>query len=126
MRPDIERYSSPSTVTIRTVKSNECDASKNSNEGCGVSYSTQANSFGPSFNTAGGGWYVLRRSPESIATWFFPRSSSAVPLDIRLGLPTLDESGWGIPDAEFPTGQGCILEGDGGVMGDHELVFDLT
>lgn len=117
---------SAQSVFLRSAVSNTCDASLNSNEGCGVSYTSQPTSFGPAFNTAGGGWYVLRRSPDSIATWFFPRASTNVPLDIRLGLPTLDESEWGLPDAEFPTAQGCTLEGDGGVMGDHELVFDLT
>lgn len=70
--------------------------------------------------------YVMRRSPQSVAVWFFPRNSPSVPLDVRLGLPVLDESGWGTPDAVFPTAQGCTLEGEGGVLGPHNMVFDLT
>lgn len=109
-----------------TAKSNQCDATLNSNEGCGVNFNNKPTSFGPAFNAAGGGWYVLRRSPQAISTWFFPRYSPNVPVDILTGAPTLDESLWGTPDADFPTTQSCTLEGQGGVMGDHEIIFDLT
>ena len=35
--------------------------------------STSSNSYGPAFNRAGGGWYAIERTSESIKIWFWSR-----------------------------------------------------
>ena len=53
----------------------DCDALVNDNVGCSVS-GVVANSYGPSFNAAGGGWYVLERTNEGLSIWFWSRMVS--------------------------------------------------
>ena len=46
------------------------------NAGCGVK-STEANSYGPAFNSAGGGWYVFERALSGLSVWFWSREVSS-------------------------------------------------
>ncbi|KAF5344996.1 hypothetical protein D9756_011303 [Leucocoprinus leucothites] len=52
---------------IRALNSTQldCNAAVNGNSGCGVRFPT-ANSYGPSFNSNGGGWYAVERSSSAI------------------------------------------------------------
>ncbi|KAI0260898.1 2 beta-glucan [Gloeopeniophorella convolvens] len=79
-----------------------CDSpGSNNNAGCGVAV-TQSNSYGPSFNANGGGWYAVERSNNFIKVWFWRRNDASVPSDVKNGASTADSGSWGTPDAYFP------------------------
>lgn len=80
---------------------NNCDVNTDGNTGCGVQAPT-ANSYGPSFNANGGGWYAMERTNSFIKVWFFPRNAGNVPNDIASGPATINTDNWGTPTAFFP------------------------
>lgn len=100
-----------------------CDASVNYNQGCGVKF-TKPDSYGQGFNSNGGGWFVMSRSSYGIYMWFWSRNDSTVPLEVALGLDTVnpDEALWGTPDAAFPADE-CNYAAH---FNAHQIVFDLT
>ena len=73
-----------------------CYNGTDGNAGCGVKGSPAT--FGPVFNSNGGGVYATELRSAGIRTWFFPRSS--IPSDITSGSP--DPSTWGEALADFP------------------------
>ena len=73
-----------------TATGNNCDVNTDGNTGCGVQAPT-ANSYGPSFNANGGGWYAMERTNNFVKVWFWPRSGSK-PSDI--GAATIDTDNW--------------------------------
>ncbi|KZP26131.1 glycoside hydrolase family 16 protein [Athelia psychrophila] len=79
----------------------DCNANDNGNAGCGVQ-SPDANSFGPTFNAAGGGYYAMERTSTSIKVWFWARGSAYIPAALSSGASSIDTSGWGEPTAYFP------------------------
>ncbi|KIK58774.1 glycoside hydrolase family 16 protein [Collybiopsis luxurians FD-317 M1] len=83
-----------------TVLNNDCDADDDGNEGCGVQFA--ANTFGPSFNSQGGGWFAMERTDTFISIWFWARGSTSVPSDVKNGNSNVDTSNWGTPVAFFP------------------------
>ena len=72
---------------------NNCDTAATGNAGCGVTAPT-ANSYGPSFNSAGGGWYAMERTNSFIKVWFWTRSSGSVPSDVSSGATTVNTDNW--------------------------------
>ncbi|KDQ51417.1 glycoside hydrolase family 16 protein [Jaapia argillacea MUCL 33604] len=79
-----------------------CDATVNGNSGCGVRAPT-TNSYGPTFNANGGGWYAMERTNTYIKVWFWPRNSATVPSDVSTsGSASVNTSNWGEPYAYFP------------------------
>ncbi|KZP21848.1 glycoside hydrolase family 16 protein [Athelia psychrophila] len=84
-----------------TTVGTDCNANDNGNAGCGVK-SPDANSFGPAFNAAGGGYYAMERTSTSIKVWFWSRGSSSIPAAVSSGASSIDTSGWGEPTANFP------------------------
>ncbi|KAF9035228.1 endo-1,3(4)-beta-glucanase [Panaeolus papilionaceus] len=89
-----------SRLQTGTAGQNDCDVAVNFNTGCTVKFAT-ANSYGPSFNANGGGWYAIERTPEHISVWFFPRGGDT-PGDIRAGAHAVNPASWGTPSAFFP------------------------
>src|SRR5262249_30303934 len=85
--------------------------------GC-ASFDQRAASYGPDFNSAGGGVYAMEGNWESIKVWFFPRGS--VPSDIGKGKPV--PSGWGLPSSIF-NGPNCDIDAN---FANHRIVFDTT
>ncbi|KAF7297132.1 Glycoside hydrolase family 16 protein [Mycena indigotica] len=79
----------------------DCNTAINGNTGCGVRAPT-ANSYGPSFNAGGGGWYAIERTTTFINVWFWPRGATNVPADVRSGGTSVNTAGWGTPTANFP------------------------
>lgn len=74
----------------------------NADTGCGVS-AAEANSYGPSFNSNGGGWYAMERTNSFIKVWFWPRSGSP-PSDVSTsGSGSVNTDKWGTPSALFPS-----------------------
>lgn len=67
----------------------DCDVAVNGNAGCNVKAPTN-DSYGPAFNTAGGGFYVMERTTTFIKVWFWTRNAPDVPADVRNGAPTLN------------------------------------
>ena len=55
---------------------------------------TATNSFGPSFNSAGGGWYAMERTDSFIKVWFWTRNAGNVPSDVKNGATTVDTDNW--------------------------------
>jgi hypothetical protein len=98
----------------------DCDASANSNAGCGV-HAAQPNSYGPAFNRIGGGWYAIERTPTFIKIWFWPRGST-VPSDVFNGASSVNTDLWGTPTAYFPNTQ-CDINNK---FGPANIIINLT
>ncbi|KAF8803217.1 endo-1,3(4)-beta-glucanase [Phlegmacium glaucopus] len=79
----------------------DCNTEINDNRGCSVSFAA-ANSYGPSFNANGGGWYAMERSDAGISMWFWPRSGSWVPDDVKGNSNSVNPQNWKTPSASFP------------------------
>ena len=74
-----------------TATGNNCDVNTDGNTGCGVKAPT-ANSYGPTFNANGGGWYAMERTNNFIKVWFWPRNTGSLPSDI--GAATINTDNW--------------------------------
>ena len=113
----------PSTVNQTvTSYSTDCYWADNGNEGCTVA-SNKPNSYGPSFNSAGGGWYVIERTASSIAVYFWSRAEGSVPSAVKSGSSTISSSSFGIPVAYFPSSSACDISSH---FGGNNIIFDLT
>jgi len=114
--------------TGATVSDN-CDASVNNNQGCGVLFSDSVPSYGAAFNLNGGGYYVMSRSRDcGIQVWFWPRDCPNIPSEIaRGGLfrgPLFPDPAWGEPAADFPLDpDSCKYDQH---FDAHQIIFDLT
>jgi hypothetical protein len=96
-------------------------ANQYANAGCGVQ-ATQANSYGPGFNSIQGGVYATlwdNAANGSIKIWFFPRS--AIPAEIKAGTG-VNPSSWGKPMTNFEFGSNCPSSH----FANQKIIFDLT
>jgi hypothetical protein len=83
-------------IMTATAGQTDCYNGTNSNTGC---QTTGTNStYGPEFNSAGGGVMAVEWRTEGIRMWQFNRSG--IPSDITNKNP--DPSGWGTALADFP------------------------
>ncbi|KAI9433326.1 endo-beta-glucanase [Lactarius indigo] len=82
----------------------DCNTAANGNAGCGA-HVTDGNSYGPSFNANGGGWYALERTNSFIKVWFWGRGSGSTPAEVANGAGSINTDNWGTPDAYFPNAQ---------------------
>ncbi|KAJ6588043.1 glycoside hydrolase family 16 protein [Mycena capillaripes] len=98
----------------------DCDATINGNAGCGVKLA-QATSYGLAFNGNGGGWYAMERTNNFINIWFWARSDSTVPADVKTGGSSVDTDNWGTPSANFPSTT-CDIED----FVAHNIIINLT
>lgn len=73
-----------------TATINNCNVNTDGNTGCGVQAPT-ANSYGPSFNSNGGGIYAMERTNSFIKVWFWPRNTGT-PGDV--GTATISTDNW--------------------------------
>ncbi|ORY92616.1 concanavalin A-like lectin/glucanase domain-containing protein [Leucosporidium creatinivorum] len=103
------------TGTLVTANS-DCNANNNGNTGCSYA-ETAENSYGKSFNDAGGGVFATVFSTDAVSQWFWSRPN--IPDDITSGSP--DSSNWGKPSATWPSST-CASS----FWGDQTLVFDMT
>ena len=86
--------SMPTTRTMLGVSTGDnCDVYTDGNDGCGVQAPVDY-SFGPDFNTIGGGWYAMERTTTYISVWFWGRNSTAVPADMSTGASSVNTSAW--------------------------------
>ncbi|KAF7980782.1 hypothetical protein HWV62_36845 [Athelia sp. TMB] len=112
-----------SRIQTGSTVSPNCDASLNNNQGCGTQL-TSPNSFGSSFNAAGGGWYVMQKSVSAgINVWFWSRDDASVPAAVRKGGDWVaPDATWGCPGAAFGNVT-CDYESH---FNAHSIIFDLT
>ncbi|KZV60019.1 glycoside hydrolase family 16 protein [Peniophora sp. CONT] len=82
------------------VEDTDCDH-KTSDSGCSVGL-TEANNYGVDFNSNGGGFYAMEQNPNFVKVWFWPRSASNIPADVKNGVSTINTDNWGTPSAYFP------------------------
>ncbi|KAI6031810.1 concanavalin A-like lectin/glucanase domain-containing protein [Pisolithus microcarpus] len=101
-------------VQTNGVDNLQCNAFINDNAGCGVTEWSRA-SYGPYFDSQGGGVFAMKWDDNGIAVWSFYRA--AVPEDIVNGLP--DPSTWGEPDAELAPNSCNINQ----FFANHSIVF---
>ena len=101
---------------INGVDNYNCD-STNNGPGCGI-VEWSRSSYGPYFDSIGGGVFAMKWNADGIAVWSFYRS--AVPADIVSGEP--NPSGWGEPVAALLPG-GCDLSK---FFMNHSIIFDIT
>lgn len=104
-----------------TTVGTDCDANDNSNAGCGVQVN-KGNSFGPSFNSNGGGWYAMERTNSFINIFFWERNDGSVPSDVKSGASSVNTGNWGTPVANFPDNN-CDISSH---FAPNNIVFDLT
>ncbi|KIY67870.1 glycoside hydrolase family 16 protein [Cylindrobasidium torrendii FP15055 ss-10] len=104
-----------------TTLMTDCDANIVGNPGCGVE-SASAVSFGPGFNSNGGGWYAVERTADFIKVWFWARNDAAVPSGVAEGSDSVTTDNWGTPTAYFP-GDTCNMEK---FFGAHNFIINLT
>ncbi|GJE87869.1 glycoside hydrolase family 16 protein [Phanerochaete sordida] len=104
-----------------TATNNNCDVNTDGNSGCGVQ-APSANSYGPSFNANGGGWYAMERTNSFVKVWFFPRNAGNVPNDVKAGPATINTDTWGEPTALFPN-TSCDI---GGHFDANNIIINLT
>ncbi|KAK8028705.1 WSC domain [Apiospora marii] len=95
----------PSTGFTGQQGPNNCEPGPG-NVGCNyASPTSDATSYGDSFNAEGGGTYALEWDSDGLKIWHFPRS--AIPSDIAFApLTSPDPASWGPPQAIFG-GLGC-------------------
>ena len=105
-----------------TTLTQSCSVYDNYNSGCGVGVN-KANSYGPAFNAAGGGYLVLERQKDNIQSWFWSRNDSSVPAAITGAPSSISSVGWGLPVASFPSTSTCSISDKFGV---NNIIFDLT
>ncbi|KAL5508546.1 hypothetical protein ACEPAH_6165 [Sanghuangporus vaninii] len=99
----------------------DCDTAANGNAGCGVEVD-KSNSYGPAFNAAGGGWYVMERTDSFIRVFFWSREDSSVPDEVQSGASTVNPDNYGTPYALFPN-TSCDLDSH---FGDNNIIINLT
>lgn len=103
-----------------TFKTTNCDATVAGNAGCGVN-APDAVSYGPPFNSNGGGWYALERTEDFFKVWFWPRNE-ITPWDVSNSSPIVIPEHWGTPVAYFPN-KFCDLAKK---FGPNNIIINLT
>jgi len=111
--------SDPSKLLISgtLVAGTNCAALETGNQGCGMR-SKQTNSFGATFNGAGGGVYAMQWDETGVSIFFFSRDS--VPADIEAGAP--QPQNWGPPMAKWASSSCDPFQ----FFHDHSAIFDTT
>ncbi|KAF4564594.1 hypothetical protein EYR36_002531 [Pleurotus pulmonarius] len=104
-----------------TAGQNDCNVAVNGNTGCGVRQNDAA-SYGPSFNSNGGGWFTVERTNSFIKVWFWGRNAGNVPSDVRNGASSVNTDAWGTPAAFFPNTQ-CDIASH---FNEHNIIINLT
>ncbi|KAF8193714.1 laminarinase [Pholiota molesta] len=99
----------------------DCNTAVNGNAGCGVQFPTTT-SYGPSFNSNGGGWFAIERTASFIYVWFWPRNSGSVPSDVRSGASQAVTDNWGTPTAAFPNTDCNISQ----FFQENNIIINLT
>ncbi|KAL4068802.1 glycoside hydrolase family 16 protein [Scleroderma yunnanense] len=110
-----------SRIMTGTSVGTNCDVYETNNSGCGVDINDN-NSFGPSFNGIGGGWYAIERTSSFVKIFFWERESLSVPTDVRYPTSFVITDGWGTPAAYFPNTD-CDFSTH---MGPHNIIINLT
>ncbi|EJD04695.1 glycoside hydrolase family 16 protein [Fomitiporia mediterranea MF3/22] len=106
----------------RATAGTDCNSFDNSNAGCGVKVN-KANSYGPPFDSNGGGWYAMERTSSHINVYFWPRNDGSVPSDVRNGASTINTGNWGTPVANFPSSNGCNINS---AFAPNNIIINLT
>ncbi|KAG2158677.1 2 beta-glucan [Suillus bovinus] len=104
-----------------TISGTDCYAYDNGNAGCGVNMNDKK-SYGPQFNSNGGGWYAIEKHSSYIKIFFWERTSSSVPSDVKSPRLSINTSHWGTPAAYFPDTD-CDLSAH---FGPQNIVINLT
>jgi len=109
---------------LGTSLSNDCSSSneiENGNNGCSVN-APYTSSYGPVFNTYGGGWYAVERTSQFIRVWFWSRNGTTTPSEVSSGAQDINTDNWGTPIAYFPN-TNCDLTSR---FGNLNIIIDLT
>ncbi|VDC00844.1 unnamed protein product [Peniophora sp. CBMAI 1063] len=111
----------PSRAMTGNITGLDCDTAVDGNAGCGALI-TEPNSYGPAFNANGGGWYAMERTDTFVKVWFWQRTDTSVPADVKHGAGSIDTGKWGTPDAYFPN-TSCDI---GAKFGPANIIINLT
>ncbi|KZT36648.1 endo-1,3(4)-beta-glucanase [Sistotremastrum suecicum HHB10207 ss-3] len=104
------------------VAGTDCNANDNGNAGCGVKVN-KANSYGPGFNNAGGGYYAMERTNNFIKMWFWTRNGGGAPSDLTSGAASVNTDNWGTPWAWWPNTASCNLASH---FNGNNIIINLT
>ncbi|KIJ45089.1 glycoside hydrolase family 16 protein [Sphaerobolus stellatus SS14] len=105
-------------ATGTLVGGSNCASAESNNGGCGQQATSLSNTYGPPFNSNGGGVYAMVWDDTGISVFFFPRNN--IPVDIT-GLKPQPQN-WGVPFARWPT-TNCTTSQFFNV---HSAIFDTT
>ncbi|KAN0088379.1 glycoside hydrolase family 16 protein [Tylopilus felleus] len=107
----------PKSFTGQVLSTN-CYSTPSSDSGCSI-MDTTANSFGPGFNSVGGGVFAfLWDASAGMSMWHFARGN--IPGDITAQTPV--PTGWGTP-AGFWSADNCDISDN---FYDHSMIIDTT
>ncbi|KAF8078599.1 glycoside hydrolase family 16 protein [Lyophyllum atratum] len=104
-------------VQLNGADNLDCNGLINQNSGCGILELSRA-SYGPYFDSIGGGVFAMKWDENGIAIWSFYRA--AIPKDIIEGTP--DPSQWGNPSAALEPKNCDPLQ----YFVNHSIIFDIT
>lgn len=79
-------------VQAGTGLGTDCGAHSDNDPGCGVTDPFD-DSFGPSFNNNGGGWFAIERTESFIKVWFWPRDGNS-PGEVQEGSGEINTDTW--------------------------------
>jgi len=105
------------SISGSVIGGTDCSALDTGNQGCGIRAST-ANTYGPGFNSNGGGVYAMKWDTTGVAVYFFPRGS--IPSDITAETPLPDS--WGRAQARWPAAACDPFK----FFNNHHAIFDTT
>ncbi|KAG8924549.1 hypothetical protein FRC01_011360 [Tulasnella sp. 417] len=100
-----------------TILTSNCDATINSNTGCGIR-DPNPESYGSALNENGGGVFATLLDENGVAVWFFPRDS--IPDDLSSQSPQPET--WGSPKAFWSSSQ-CPTKS---FFGAQKIVINTT
>ncbi|OCH91643.1 glycoside hydrolase family 16 protein [Obba rivulosa] len=110
---------------LGNATANDCSSTtvqEGGDNGCDVA-SIYASSFGPVFNSNGGGWYVAERTSEAFSVWFWARNDSTVPDEVKSGNSSVSTGNWSTPLAYFPASSSCNFATN---FKAHNILFDIA
>lgn len=111
------------TNQLGTPSQNPDCNQQNGTAGCTVLDTTNKPTYGPNFNSVGGGVWATQFDESGIFIWFFDRASVPDSLKKDNTAKSIDISSWGAPVASYPSTQCSPMSN---FFGDQTLVLDIT
>ncbi|GBE86887.1 concanavalin A-like lectin/glucanase domain-containing protein [Sparassis latifolia] len=107
------------TIASSSLSGSLTENNCNSTAGCTVT-ENQANSYGASFASSGGGVFATLFETSGVSIWFWSRAN--VPTSVSSATTSIDVSSWGTPSANYTSTDCNINE----FFQPQQIVLDIT